>query len=235
MKILSNILLAFLLSGFLTSPVVAQTDLEEDTRSIEGLLGTLDKDIKALRRLMAEIDASDSSDREVLVYRQDERVFRLLADYDALAGKVVSLPDESEERLASTAQLTGFGIDLGPAIFDRVSQIKQSVNQQKVQFSELSGATRVAAQAYVVSLESIRILYYEGLANHILSREALGLPPENVREQLGLKLYMYAEILAGRIEFTAAAQIDGREEFLHGFVQEFEHLHRLSSAFVWNS
>jgi small conductance mechanosensitive channel len=206
LRTLSNIVLGLILTGLLASPVLAQSALEEDARSIEALLDTLDKDITALRRLMAEIDTSDSSDREVLVYRQDERVFSLLADYDALASKVVSLPDESAERLATTAQLTGFGIDLGPAIFDRVSQIKQSVNQQKVQFSELSGATRVAAQAYVVSLESIRILYYEGLANHILSREALGLPPENVREQLGLKLYMYAEILAGRIEFTAAAQ-----------------------------
>ena len=76
------------MSGFVVSHSFAAGEVNEETRSIQMLLDTLDKNITALQFLMEQIKIEKSADREVLVYRQDERAFRLLADYDELADKL---------------------------------------------------------------------------------------------------------------------------------------------------
>ena len=212
MRILTKILLGLLMSGFVVSHSFAAGEVNEETRSIQMLLDTLDKNITALQFLMAQIKIEKSADREVLVYRQDERAFRLLADYDELARQIASLPEDSKQKQDVSQQLTEFASDLGTTIFNRIDEIKQQVIKHNAELNELSGATRVAAKAYVRSMESIRIKYYEALANHILSRDALGLSSEKLRGQLAPKLYYYAETLVGRIEITNAARrnVQGR-------------------------
>ena len=206
MSYLTRILLGLLMTGFLTAHSLAASETTEDARSIETLMGTLDHDIEALRYLIKKIKTVNASDREVLVYRQDERIFRLLADYDELVSKTTSLPEGSPQRKNITEQMAGFGVNLGKTLFKRIDDIKQKVAKHNSLLSELSGATHVTAQAYVRSLESIRIKYYEALANHIKSRESLGLAADKLREQMAPELHLYAETLAGRIEFTNAAQ-----------------------------
>jgi len=178
---------------------------DEDARTIRALVDTLETDIQALRFLMRKIETAEAADREALVYRQDERVFRLLADYDSLTIKTASLAEGSVQRLAVTEQLTDFGEDLGDALFDRINEIKQSVIKYKALISELGGATQIAAQAYARSMESIRIKYYESIAQHIESRDALGLSSEKLRGRLRPELYLYAETLTGRIEYAGEA------------------------------
>ena len=208
MRILTKILLGLLMSGFVVSHSFAAGEVNEETRSIQMLLDTLDKNITALQFLMEQIKIEKSADREVLVYRQDERAFRLLADYDELARQIASLPEDSKQKQDVSQQLTEFASDLGTTIFNRIDEIKQQVIKHNAELNELSGATRVAAKAYVRSMESIRIKYYEALANHILSRDALGLSSEKLRGQLAPKLYYYAETLVGRIEIISAARQD---------------------------
>ncbi len=206
MRILTKIILGLLLSGFVVSHSFAADEVNEDTRSIQLLLDTLDKNITALQFLIEQIETEKSVDREVLVYRQDERAFRLLADYDELARNIASLPEDSPQKQIVSQQLTEFASDLGTTLFNRIDEIKHQVIKHTAQLNELSGPTRVAAQAYVRSMESIRIRYYEALANHILSRDVLDLSSEELREQLTPKLYYYAETLVGRIEITSVAR-----------------------------
>jgi len=195
-----------LLAGILGSSSFAASEVSEDARSVQMLLDTLDKNITAQRFLMEQIETEKSVDREVLVYRQDERTFRLLEVYDAIATKVAALPEDSQQKQDVAQQLTELGTDLDAALFNRIDEIKQQVIKHNAQLNELSGATRVAAQAYVHGMESIRIRYYEALANHIQSRDVLGLSSEKLRGQLAPKLYYYAETLVGRIEITSAAR-----------------------------
>ncbi len=206
MRILTKILLGLLLAGILGSSSFAASEVSEDARSVQMLLDTLDKNITAQRFLMEQIETEKSVDREVLVYRQDERTFRLLEVYDAIATKVAALPEDSQQKQDVAQQLTELGTDLDAALFNRIDEIKQQVIKHYAQLNELSGATRVAAQAYVHGMESIRIRYYEALANHIQSRDVLGLSSEKLRGQLAPKLYYYAETLVGRIEITSAAR-----------------------------
>jgi small conductance mechanosensitive channel len=194
------------------SPVFSQAQNieDEENRDIQALVHTLDADISAFQFLLGKIKSAEETDREVLYYRQDERVFRILADYDTLANKVAGLPEESPQRVAVTQQLAEFGrgtvADTDNALFDRIDDIKHHIVENKAHLTELSGATYLAMQAHIRSMESIRIKYYEALANHVESRERLGLPSKKLRELLDAKLYLYAETLAGRIEFIGAAR-----------------------------
>lgn len=206
MKTLTDFLLILTASVFLAATAFAQEDAGIDTRSIETLIQTLDRDIKALQLLVSQFDAAEAPDRDVLVYRQEERIIRLLADYSALADKVAALPDGSPERLAVTEQMAGFGVNLGPYLFERIDELDQRITKQDSQIGELSGATLVAAQSYVFIMESNRIQSYESLVKLISGRDALGFPTNNLRDQLVPKLSLFAETLAGRIESSSATR-----------------------------
>jgi len=205
LRTLTNFVLCLFLMGIVAAHAQVENAGDEDARTIRALVDTLETDIQALRFLMRKIETAEAADREALVYRQDERVFRLLADYDILTIKTASLAEGSVQRLAVTEQLTDFGEDLGDALFDRINEIKQSVIKYKALISELGGAAQIAAQAYARSMESIRIKYYESIAQHIESRDALGLSSEKLRGRLRPELYLYAETLTGRTEYAGEA------------------------------
>jgi small conductance mechanosensitive channel len=203
LKTFTKFLLVLTASVFLAGTAFAQSGAEVETRTIETLIETLDRDVKALISLMSQIEVAETPDRDVLVYRQEERIIRLLADYSALADKVTALPEDSPERLAVTEQMSGFGVNLGPYLFERIDELNQRITKHNAQIGELSGATQVAAQSYVFIMESNRIQSYESLVKLITSREALGFPADKLRDQLIPKLNLFAETLAGRIESSS--------------------------------
>ena len=188
----------------------AQNNEDEKSRDIQALMRTLESDLAAFQFLLGKIESAEKTDREQLFYRQDERVFKILADYDTLASQVAGLPEGSPQRVSVTQQLAEIGrgtvTATDNALFDRIDDIKQNIVESNTRLKELGGAAHFAIQAFVDSMESTRFKYYEALANHVESRDRLGLPSKNLREKLGLKLYLYAETLAGRIEFTGSAR-----------------------------
>jgi small conductance mechanosensitive channel len=206
MKNLIDFLLVMMASAFLAGTAFAQSEAEIDTRSIQTLIETLDRDIKALHLLIDQFEAAEASDRDVLVYRKEERIIRLLADYSALADKVAALPEDSPERLSVTERMSGFGANLGPYLFERIDELDQRITALDEQVKELGGAARVAARSYVFIKESMRLQSYESLVKLIESRESLGFPTKNLREQLVPKLGLFAETLAGRIESSGATR-----------------------------
>ena len=197
---------------FLASTSSAQDEHNIDTRSIETLIETLNRDIKALRLLVSQFAMAETPDRDVLVYRQEERIIRLLADYTALADKVTALPDDSPERLVVTEQMSEFGVDLAPYMFERIDELNQRISKHGAQISELSGTNRVTGQSYLFIMESNRILSYESLVKLIASREALGFSTQNLRDQLVPKLSLFVETLAGRIESSSETRDHVQEQ-----------------------
>ena len=206
MKYLIKIFSALLILGI--SPVLTQAQNigGEKVGEIEALVRTLDADIAEFHFLISEIESAEKTDRTALFYRLDARVFRILADFDILANQVTVLPEESPQREAVRRQLAEFGTARDSALFARIDDIKQHIIDYTAQLAELGGAPHIAMQAYIQTLESIRVKYYEALANHVESRDDLGLPTKNLREQMGQRVYLYAETLAGRIEFTGVAR-----------------------------
>ena len=195
-----------------SSPLYSQSQTieSEEIAEIKASMTKLESDVAALQMLLDGIESAAESDRTQLLYRQDERIFTLLAEYDTLAGQIDALPEGSPQKKALTEQLTEIGrgsiSEMDSALFARIDDIQQQIAESNARITEQSGATLMTTRAYVQSLESIRIRYFETLASHVKSRDRLGLSTEMLRERLSSAVYIYAESLTGRIEFTGAAR-----------------------------
>jgi len=203
---LTKILPSLLIFSFMSGYLVAQTNGNEEPRDAPTMLQTIQTDIRELRFLNEKIGVADEMDHDYLVFRQDERSFQVLADFDALVVEAVNLPEDSQQRQEIEQQLIEYGAGAGSAMFDRINKIKQRIVNYTAALSDLNGGSLVSTQAYIQNLEAIRIRYYEAMVNHMDSRKALGLPAEELLEQLKPELYLYAETLAGRIEFAGSSR-----------------------------
>jgi len=182
----------------------AQSTGSEGAGDMGALIKTLNVDAANLEFLSEEISVAEKMDLRVLIYRQDERSFRLLTDFDLLVAELGSLPDEAPHREEVKVQLAQLAEGVGNAIFNRIDEIKQRIIHADADLDTLSGGAAIATQAYINSLETIHVKYYEALANHLDSRKVLGLSTENLLNRLASKLYLYAETVAGRIEQSDA-------------------------------
>lgn len=209
MKTLFKLIVVSMLLG--SHPVYSQPQTidSDEIGDIQVSMNTLESDVAALQLLLDGIESATESDRTQLLYRQDERVFTLLTEYDALAKQIDALPEDSPQKTAFTEQLTELGrgsiADMDSALFGRIDDIQAQIAENNSRITEQSGPALMTTRAYVQSLESTRIRYFAALSSNIISRDLLGLPTESLREQLSSKVYLYAESLAGRIEFTGAA------------------------------
>jgi small conductance mechanosensitive channel len=174
-------------------------------QEIQALITALDAEIAELEFLNGELANAERLEYEVLVYRRDERSFRLLEQFDTLVAALGDLPGNSKPEQETMTQLAVLGEGIGEEILKRIKNIKQRIIESRAQLEPLSGGALVAAQAHIQGLESIRIKYYEALVNHLRSRNTLGLSSESIRDKLVPNLYVFAEALAGQIEVTDAA------------------------------
>ena len=205
---MTGLLVSACISGYSLAQGTDVSDTLEilsDPLDIKVMVETLDNDIADLNFLSEEIANAEKMDHAVLIYRQDERSFRLLADFDLLVAKLADLSDEANEKEELEAQLIQLGEGVGDAIFNRIDEIKQRIIQSNAELETLSGGSLIATQAYINSMEAVHIKFFEALASHIDSRKTLGLPTEDLLSRLAPKLYLNAEIIAGRIEQSDAA------------------------------
>ena len=199
---------------FMTASLQAETATDDEASDIQLLVERLNTDIIGLDLLTEKIKSAEQIDRDVLVFRQDERSFRLLNDFESLVNEVAQLPDDSPHKEKLAAQLTELSDGVGDAIFNRITEIKLRIDSSYAELDSLSGDARVVSLAYLQTLESFRIRYYQALVSHIEGRKALGLSSKQLRERIDPKIYMYAETLAGRIELSSASrtQIQNRAQ-----------------------
>ena len=214
MNILTKILSGLLVLTCLTATAQTEATGAAESRNVKALVETLNADILELDFLTERIKSAEKIDRDVLVFRQDARSFRLLNDFEALAREVANLPDGAPDKEELKTKLIELSEGVGDAIFNRITEIKQRIDTSYAELDSLSGGSQVASLAFLQSLEYIRIGYYQAMVNHIEGRKALGLNSEELRSQLDPKIHLYAETLAGRIEVTSASrdQIMARAE-----------------------
>ena len=190
----------------LTAGVRAETATTEEAHDIQVQIETLNTEILGLDFLAEKIKSAHQIDRDVLVFRRDERSLRLLNDFQSLVNEVAQLPDDSPEKEKLKARLTELSEGVDDAIFNRITEIKLRIDKSYAELDSLGGSTQVASRAYLQSLEAIRIGYYQELVNLVKSRNVLGLSSKELLDRLDSTIKLYAETLAGRIEMTAAAQ-----------------------------
>ncbi|MEZ0147745.1 MAG: mechanosensitive ion channel family protein [Candidatus Reddybacter sp.] len=204
MKALKGILLGLLISVCLSSYSIAANNSEDETGGIQPLLDTLNIDISTLKLLNEHLVSIDKANQRALIFRRDERSFHLLDDFDFLVAELANLPEKPPLKAETEAVLKNLGAGMGESILTRITEIQQRAIDANEGLDKLSGGSLVAQQAYINSLESIHVRYYEALVNHLDSRKALGLTSDNILQQLSPNLYLYAEIIMGRIEASNA-------------------------------
>jgi len=201
---LKGIIISLLISGFFTSYTIAANNNDTEGEGVELLLEALKTDSANLDLLNKYIVSVDKTNRKSLIFRRDERSFDLLAEFDALVVEFANLPEKSPLRSETEASLIKFGAGIGEAVITRIVEIRQRIIDAKVGLDKISGGSLIAQQAYIDSLGAIHSLYYKALADHLDSRKTLGLSSDSMLEQITPDLYLYAEIMMGRIEESRA-------------------------------
>ena len=204
MRVLKGIFLGLLISGFFTSYTIAANNNDEVVEGVALLLEGLKTDSANLKLLNEQLVSIDKTNKKALIFRRDERSFDLLAGFDSLVAKFANLPDKSPLRGEVEASLRELGAGLGDAVLTRIAEIRQRTIDANEGFDKLSGGSLIAQQAYVDSLGALHVRYYEALADYIDSRKILGLASDSILERLTPELYLYAEIIMGRIEESRA-------------------------------
>jgi len=201
---LKGIIISLLISGFFTSYTIAANNNDTEGEGVELLLEALKTDSANLDLLNKYIVSVDKTNRKSLIFRRDERSFDLLAEFDALVVEFANLPEKSPLRSETEASLIKFGAGIGEAVITRIVEIRQRIIDANVGLDKINGGSLIAQQAYIDSLGAIHSLYYKALADHLDSRKTLGLSSDSMLEQITPDLYLYAEIMMGRIEESRA-------------------------------
>jgi small conductance mechanosensitive channel len=173
--------------------------------SIPELTERLQQDISALSRLSDAIDTAPEQDREALIFRRDDRSFRLLRDLQSLVEAASQLPENDPVRSEVVTQLKTNLQGAGQGVLKRIREVGGRIATLGAELDGLSGPQLVATEAYIQSLETLRFNYYQSLVDVIAGRRALGLPNSQLTEQLLPMLYLHGEAMVGRVEYTGGA------------------------------
>jgi len=207
-RLLAAVFLGLFLVVLGPGEAVAQSDKEVEGVRVEELLETLNADIEELRSLMSETAQAAYANRLALVYRQDDKSIQLLADADTLARKVVDLPRDSAVRLEVSERLAEDLRNTSDKIFERLAELDQQIAGITEELGTLGTGERIITEAYLQTLESLRFQFYESLIEHLVSRDALGLPENGSADRLMRIIRLHTEELTGLVDFSQAALDD---------------------------
>ncbi|TXS95875.1 mechanosensitive ion channel [Parahaliea maris] len=124
---------------------------------------------------------------------------------DDLTPRVMALPEDNPLRVELEARIRGDLADVGRAVFERLNELDDRIDQLGADIEQLSGAEHIESEAYLESLSQLRYRYYEALIAFSNRRQSLGLPQLEVLKKLPQELFQYAEIQVGKVEFVGAA------------------------------
>ncbi|MEH6569738.1 MAG: mechanosensitive ion channel family protein [Halioglobus sp.] len=184
----------------------AQDTEQAAVEHVENLVERFESDIDQWRALSRETGKANDMEAEALLFRQDDRSFRLLADADALALAVAKLPEGNQVRLQVEQKLSDDLENTTETVFLRLAVLDKRIASLEAEMETLGPSARISTQNYLQALEAVRFQYYEALINHYESRKLLGLAYEESKRRLTDILYLHAEALVGQIELGRSVQ-----------------------------
>jgi small conductance mechanosensitive channel len=190
-----SLLLSVSMPAALAQESIAKPELDKSMLLIED-------SIAKLKLLERQIRDTSGADREALVFRFDQRIIRLMDNATKLTRNIATLPQDDPDRLALEKRFRDgmAGFDL--LLFKRIDDLEARITANREKESAVTGSDpeMYVLQAYVNSLEVIRLSYYAALVGLIQSKDILGMPGEELRLRTEALLYQYAERVSGRIE-----------------------------------
>ena len=187
--------LLFIVSTFgaLAEEAPSSAVLGESMLRIEG-------SVAKLRLLEAEAGDISNPDREALQFRLDQRIVALITDASKLTRNMAVLPVDDPQRLALEKQLRAEMAGLERLVFQRIDDLKTRISTNRDK-SEASGEPEIyVLQAYIHSLERLRLGYFAALIVLVEIDDILKIPSEELRLKTETLLFQHAEKVSGRIE-----------------------------------
>lgn len=186
---------------------VAQFDGSPEKLSLEELAQRVDRGMAEIKALDGQLASVPEMDREAVMYRRDERGLSLLKELDQVARGTAELPEDDPLRQELTRRLGEDLAGVADWIFRWTGELSRRIAQFSSELESASGTSALALEAYIYSLETLRVQSYQAVGDVIEGRKALGLPVLEILPDLQEHLYLYAETLAGRLEFSATALV----------------------------
>lgn len=215
------------------SSSAAQENLNADKDALRYQLVALDNNINLLRELSSKVEGLPDQDREAVLFRLDERSFKVFQELDQVIRLTAELPADDIQRVEIERRLRGDLAEVGDETFERIASLDRRITSFKSDLKSFSGGELIARKAYISSLEWLRIEYYEEQINVIEGRNSLDMPSDAMRTSVQGLLYLHAETLVGKIEFAGSAlkemrhRLEGEPENsdLDATIRIFSNLH----------
>ena len=187
-----------------TSPILAQQDEEELHDRLSGYVDHIGLELETLNELEAELGTLPGMQADVLNYRLDSRVFRLLRH----AEEIVSLLPELDKNDSLAEQfrqrvISDFG-RIDEHVFKRLDQLDEKIAGELEKLVSASGTERVVMSARIDTLDVLRERYFEAMVRQVNIRKGLGLSVETLLPQVERQLLIRAESLTGSLMMTSA-------------------------------
>ena len=215
------------------SSSAAEENLDSDKDALRYQLVALDNNINLLRELSSKVEGLPDQDREAVLFRLDERSFKVFQELDQVIRLTAELPADDIQRVEIERRLRGDLAEVGDETFERIASLDRRITSFKSDLKSFSGGELIARKAYISSLEWLRIEYYEEQINVIEGRNSLDMPSDAMRTSVQGLLYLHAETLVGKIEFAGSAlkemrhRLEGEPENsdLDATIRIFSNLH----------
>jgi len=196
-----TVFFAFIIGSLLA--MAAPITCAEEPLSSAGLNDSMlyiEGSIEKLQLLEEQALTASGGDREALLFRLDQRSIKLIDKVATLTGDLAVLPEDDPDRLMLEKRLRTKVISVDQHLFERIDGLEKRIKTVREQSRSGSDAEKYVQQAYLHSLEGLRLGYYSALAGIIKSRENLGISNDELRRNAEATLYQYAEKVSGRVE-----------------------------------
>ena len=188
-----SLLLAISASATTAQETPSSVDLGDSILRIES-------GIERLRLLAEQTSKESGTVREELEFRLDQRTIRLMDGVAKLTRNMAPIPAEDPERLMLEKHLREGIAGVDQLLFERIENLDSRITANREKTWAGGDSEKYLQQGYAHSLEGLILGYYAALVGLVESREALGIPDQELRHNTEALLYQYAEQVAGRIE-----------------------------------
>ena len=193
---LSRLIAAVLL--LMTLPCAAQEAVPSDSE-LRAQLENIERDLVSLRQLNEALPTLSAHQKNVLSYRLDTRLLRILRRTDELATRLsTAAPDDPLVAQFREQFRTDFE-EVNTTIFQRLEDLDTRITEAQDDLAEISGADRIEAIARMDVFDAVREQYLMALARHLQIREKLGLENQALQPRVERQLRLRAEATAGRV------------------------------------
>lgn len=195
-----------------TSLACAAQETAPTESQLQAQLDAIEHDLVTLNELGEVLPTATGARKEVLTYRLDTRLLRVLRRSDELASRLSSAPPDDPLAAQLRESFNTDFDDVSAAIFRRLDDLDERITEAQAALADTSGADRIEATAEIDVFDGLREQYLLTLARHLKVRESFGLDSSALQSRVERQLRLRAEALSGRVMMASQMVAEYRRQ-----------------------